>query len=314
MTFSDMYVDYMVSSVLLRNNPTIPTKYHTKHPVWVYDRHAPWAASITALEGNLTALNDCAYWSDSLEGIPVGRLSETHAGLLRWYDWSLAGDSNSQNDTLTPIWPKIGSNATAMPFSNGPGINNLGSWANPDTKDAWTYTSDSYMSTPLVHQCEDLASFVYSMPIFSDASSNVYGTSDYVSSVALTVTRGDWVFKVVQFIPDSSNGTYIESADIPVVVSDDVFTLPSTWSGGTPQTVNINFSTISTSTTTSVGTTSTTGFQQQCHGTDWRGVNVWYFPRLVCVNRKNHDHGSYRNVYPRECIYSGYLTMQATVV
>jgi hypothetical protein len=169
------------------------------------------------------------------------------------------------------------------------------------------------VTTPLVHQLEDLASFTYIMPIHSNAAANVYGTSSYVSNVAITVQRGDWVFKVVQFVPDGAEGTFIESADINVNITDDVLTLPSTWSGGTAQTIDINFSTIATSTTTVGGTTSTTGFQKECHGTDWRGVHVWYFPRLICVNKKNYDYGPYRNVYPRACIYTGYMTMQATL-
>jgi hypothetical protein len=159
-----------------------------------------------------------------------------------------------------------------------------------------------------------MASFTYVMPIHSNAAANVYGTSSYVSNVAITVQRGDWVFKVVQFVPDGADGTFIQSADINVNITDDTFTLPSTWSGGTAQTIDINFSTIATTTTTSTGTVNTSGFQKNCHGTDWHGAHVWYFPRLLCINKKNYDYGPYRNVYPRACIYTGYMTMQATVV
>jgi hypothetical protein len=215
---------------------------------------------------------------------------------------------------MTPVYPKTGYLDTDVPYSNGPARNNLGSWTDPDTRDAWTYTSNSYTTDTLVHQAEDMAAFVYAMPIFSDASNLVYGTQHYVSNVAITVTRGDWVFKVVQFVPGGAQGTYIESADIPIKITDDTFTLPSTWSGGTPQTIDINFSTIATTTTTESGTASTAGFRKDCHGTDYNGVNVWYFPRLVCVNRKNYDYGKYRNIFPRECIYTGYMTMKATVV
>jgi hypothetical protein len=307
-SLANVYTDFVVANALLRNNSTIPDKYKTLFPYWVFNRDAPW---ITKL-GEVSPLcsTDSLVWSDSLDGVPIGMTVQWTNVLSGSYYWAI-GAGGVQNDTLVPIWPKEGT--TSRPFSNGPVLNNLGSWANPAARDAWTYTSNTYVTTPLVHQLEDLASFTYIMPIHSNAAANVYGTSSYVSNVAITVQRGDWVFKVVQFVPDGAEGTFIESADINVNITDDVLTLPSTWSGGTAQTIDINFSTIATSTTTVGGTTSTTGFQKECHGTDWRGVHVWYFPRLICVNKKNYDYGPYRNVYPRACIYTGYMTMQATL-
>jgi hypothetical protein len=303
-TLANVFVDYTVMTALLRNNTTIPAKYRSTYPYWLLNRRAPWW-NYTKNTWSFAFTDEGAFWSDALEGIPLGNWSRYA---------STYGDAFTLLDTMTPIYPKTGYLGTSIPYSNGPAKNNLGSWNNANTQDAWTYTSNSYTTDTLVHQAEDMAAFVYTMPIFSDVSNVVYGTSNYVSNVAITVTRGDWVFKVVQFVPDGAQGTYIESADIPINITDDTFTLPSTWSGGTPQTIDINFSTIATTTTTASGTTSTTGFQKYCHGTDYNGVHVWYFPRLVCVNHKNYDYGQYRNVFPRNCIYTGYMTMKATVV
>jgi hypothetical protein len=307
-SLAEVYTDFVVSLALMRNNSTIPDKYKTSYPYWVYNRNAPWISNLQAASVWATT-TDCLIWSDSLDGIPIGQSAQAAA---LGYNWAIGG---TQNDTLVPIWPKEGT--SALPFSNGPVLNNLGSWANPVTRDTWTYTSNTYVSTPLVHQLEDMASFTYVMPIFSDSANLVYGTQNYVSNVAITVQRGDWVFKVVQFVPDGADGTFIQSDDINVKITDDTFTLDANggaWSGGTTQTIDINFSTIATTTTTSSGTVNTTGFQKYCHGTDWHGAHVWYFPRLLCINKKNYDYGPYRNVYPRRCIYTGYMTMQATVV
>jgi hypothetical protein len=309
-TLGEIYTNAVVAQALLRNNSTIPDKYKTYQPYWVFQRDAPWLSNLYAA-CNISATRDSLTWADAIEGVPIGNSSQSFA-LHPSYDWAI---NTIQNDTLVPIWPKEGT--SARPFSNGPVLNNLGSWADPSTRDVWTYTSNTYVSTPLVHQLEDMASFTYVMPIFSDSANLVYGTEHYVSNVAITVQRGDWVFKVVQFIPDGADGTFIQSADINVNITDDVFTLDTNggaWSGGTAQTIDINFSTIATTTTTSSGTTNTTGFQKNCHGTDWHGAHVWYFPRLLCINKKNYDYGVYRNVFPRRCIYTGYMTMQATVV
>ena len=303
-SLGEVYTNAVVAQALLRNNSTIPDKYKTFQPYWVFQRDAPWLSNLTGY----SATRDSLVWADAIEGVPIGNSSQS-AAVSSSFNWAI---NTTQNDTLVPIWPKEGT--SARPFSNGPVLNNLGAWSNATTRDAWTYTSNTYVTTPLVHQLEDMASFTYIMPIHSNAAANVYGTSSYVSNVAITVTKGDWVFKVVQFIPDGADGTFIQSADINVNITDAALTLPSTWSGGTAQTIDINFSTIATTTTTSTGTVNTSGFQKECHGTDWHGAHVWYFPRLVCVNKKNYDYGPYRNVYPRACIYSGYMTMQATVV
>lgn len=308
-SLATVYTDFVVANALLRNNSTIPDKYKTLFPYWAFNKDAPWITKLGEVSPALSP-NDSLVWSDSLDGIPIGRTDQWTNLLGPSYSWTI-GAGGLQNDTLIPIWPKQGT--TARPFSNGPVLSNLGSWANPSTRDAWTYTSNTYVTTPLVHQLEDLASFTYIMPIHSNAAANVYGTSSYVSNVAITVQRGDWVFKVVQFVPDGAQGKFIQSADINVNITDDVLTLPSTWSGGTAQTIDINFSTIATTTTTSTGTVNTSGFQKECHGTDWHGAHVWYFPRLLCINKKNYDYGPYRNVYPRQCIYTGYMTMQATL-
>ena len=308
-TLAEVYTNSVVAQALLRNNSTIPDKYKTYQPYWVLQRDAPWLSNIYAAS-YITATRDSLVWADAIEGVPIGNSSQG-AALSPNYNWAIGGN---QNDTLVPIWPKEGT--SARPFSNGPVLNNLGSWSNASARDVWTYTSNTYVTTPLVHQLEDMASFTYIMPIHSNASANVYGTSSYVSNVAITVQRGDWVFKVVQFVPDGVDGTFIQSADINVNVTDATFTLDSTggaWSGGTAQTIDINFNTIATTTTTSTGTVNTSGFQKQCHGTDWRGAHVWYFPRLLCINKKNYDYGPYRNVFPRRCIYTGYMTMKATL-
>ena len=306
-SLSQVYSDFVVSQALLRNNSTIPDKYKTIYPYWLYNRDAPWISNLGEAV-YFSAVGSVNMWSDVLDGIPLGRNAQ-----IPFWDWTLNG---TQNDTIVPIWPKEGSDATAVPFSNGPGINNLGSWADPDTRDAWTYTSNTYVNTPLVHQLEDMASFTYIMPIFSDSANLVYGTQHYVSNVAITVTKGDWVFKVVQFIPDGADGTFIESnVNMDVNITDSVFNgADGTWSSGTAQTIDINFSTMDTRTTTSSGTVDSTGFQKNCHGTDWHGVHVWHFPRLLCINKKNYDYGVYRNVLPNDSIYTGYMTMQATIV
>jgi hypothetical protein len=309
-SLAEVYTDYVVAQALLRNNSTIPDKYKTLYPHWIFNRDAPWISNLQSAS-SFSFTQDSLFWSDALDGVPIGVSAQAAAAGGASYNWSIGA---TQNDTLVPIWPKEGSDSTSVPFSNGPALNNLGAWSNAITRDAWTYTSNTYVTTPLVHQLEDMASFTYIMPIHSNAAANVYGTSSYVSNVAITVTKGDWVFKVVQFVPDGAEGTFIQSADINVNVTDAVLTLPSTWAAGTAQTIDINFSTIATTTTTSTGTVNTSGFQKECHGTDWHGAHVWYFPRLLCINKKNHDYGVYRNVYPRACIYSGYMTMQATVV
>ena len=309
-SLATVYTDFVVATALLRNNSTIPDKYKSLLPYWVFNRDAPWITKLGEVSASLCP-NDSLTWSDALDGTPIGMTLEwaTFLGEGAYY-WAI-GANGVQNDTLVPIWPKEGTRS--LPFSNGPVLNNLGSWNDPTTRDAWTYTANTYVTTPLVHQLEDMASFTYVMPIHSNAAANVYGTSNYVSNVAITVQRGDWVFKVVQFIPNGAEGTFIESADINVNITDDVLTLPSTWSGGTAQTIDINFSTIQTTTTTASGTFGTSGFQKECHGTDWHGAHVWYFPRLLCINKKNYNYGPYRNVYPRNAIYTGYMTMQATV-
>ncbi len=296
-SLSDAFVDFCVSVSLLRNNSTIPEKYRSKFPYWVFNKDASYWPDFSELT---YGANDIALWSDTLEGIPCGSWPEV-SGL--GYSGSFPGD------TVHPIWPKDSSNTL---FSNGLDRNFIGSWANPGTRDVFTYAPESYKTTPLLHQVEDLTCVSYVIPI-TNGGSTVYGTSDYIDSVSVNVEKGDWVFKVVQYIPDSSGvGEFIQNFSVSIDngatyttvdhydinISDSSYNLSTdSWSVGTAQSIKIKFDT----------------FNTNCHGTDWRGVNVWYFPRLVCVHRKNHTYNRFRSVYPLKCIYSGMMTLQATL-
>jgi len=147
-TLSNAFTDYCVSVALLRNNASIPDKYKSKYPYWVFNRHASYWDSFTNIA---LGLSDIAFWSDALECIPDG--SEPIWSSLG-YGFSFPGD------TIHPIWPKTGST-----FSNGLDRNLLGSWNDDETQDAFTYTSTSYMTDPLVHQVEDLTCVSYVIPI-----------------------------------------------------------------------------------------------------------------------------------------------------
>lgn len=295
-SLSTVFVDFCVSAALLRNNAAIPDKYKSKHPYWFLNRHAPHWSAVTS---NCDQGIDSVFWSDAVEGVPMGSWP-----IMTSRGWGYG----ALGDTIHPIWPKVGST-----FSNGLDRNLLGSWANPATMDAFTYTTTSYIADPLVHQVEDLSCISYVIPT-TNGGSTVYGTSHYIDNVAVSVTKGDWVFKVVQYVPGSgSNGQFIQNFHVStdggatytsvdeyaINVTDSSYD-PTTdsWSVGTAHNIKIKFDT----------------FNTNCHGTNWHGVDVYYFPRLVCVHRKNHVYNRYRSIYPPKCIYSGYMTLQANVV
>jgi hypothetical protein len=290
-TYANVFVDEVIMSTMMRNNSSIPDKYKTSFPFWVWNRRASYWNDIK----NGVSANDInnIVFSDAEEGRP-SRYMRSGARRARL---------NFENDTIIPIWPKTGS-----VFSNALVKNALGSWAyvggvNTNAETTFTYTSNTYISTPLSHQIEDLSAVTYTIPIVSDSSNLVYGTEHYVSSVQATVGRGDWVFKVVQFIPNGGAGTFIESTAVEVNVPGTYDPVADSWSDGTPQSVTINF----------------TDFNRNCKGPDHGdGVKIWYFPRLVCVNRSNIDYtsliGPERNVYSNKCLYTGHLTLQATIV
>jgi hypothetical protein len=286
-TLPNVFVDYMISSVMLRNNSSIPAKYRTSYPHCVANRRAAhWNALTTGLEFSKKLY---APFSDVEECFPLVPPSSTSANRIK-------------NESIIPIWPKVGST-----FSNALVFNNLGKWNSNTAPTLYTYSSNTYISTPLVHQTEDLSAITYVIPTFSDASNLVYGTQNYISNVAVTVGRGDWVFKVVQFIPNGGDGVFTESAAVEVNVpgvynAGNGGTGNDYWTDGTPQTFDINF----------------TGFNQFCKkaGTPYAdGTHVWYFPRLVCVNRGLYDYNPERNLSPFvRAMYTGKITLQATVV
>jgi hypothetical protein len=294
-SLSNAFVDFCVSVALLRNNSTIPDRYKTRFPYWLLNRRANYWSTYRELGVTCT---DLAFWSDALEGVPCGSWPVTT---------SYGFNSAFTGDTIHPIWPKVGSI-----FSNGLEYNSLGTWSNADTQTDFTYTSDTYRTDSLVHQVEDLTCVSYVIPFTKDGASTVYGTSDVISNVSVTVNKGDWVFKVVQFIPDGGNGQFLQNFNVStdggstyssvteyaINITDSVYTTSTdTWSDGTPQTIDIKFDLFNTS----------------CHGTNWSGVDIYYFPRLVCVHRKNHVHNQFRTLYPVRCIYSGKITMKATL-
>ena len=283
MTLGNVFANFCVSSVMMRNNESIPYKYRFLYPTWLYNRRANYWSDFITSPANYF-LTDAAAWSDTVEGRPGG-------------SWPSLGNSvgfNNINDTLVPIWPKVG----AL-FSNGLATNSLGSWADPAEQDAFTYNSNSYVSTPLVHQGEDMSCFSYVVPIARTSPTTVYGTSAAISNISVTVNRGDWVFKVVQFIPNGGAGTFIETPALEINVAGTYSNVTDSWSDGTPVSGEITFTT----------------FEKDSQGADHGdGVDIWYFPRLVCVNRANNDYGTYRNIYPNKCLYSGKMTLQATIV
>jgi hypothetical protein len=295
-TLSNAFVDAFITSTIMRNNASIPSKYRASYPFWLWNRRASYFEALKA--GTPASLYASVVWSDNEENRPSVYNS---SGLSR-------GLFNIEDDTPISIWPKTGS-----VFSEGIVKNALGSWNSRTTPTTFTYTSNTYINTPLSHTIEDLTTVSYVMPIAA-----AYGTTDRVSNVSITVGRGDWVIKVVQFIPNGGDGTFIESRNaieynIPGVYDP----VADTWSdNASPVTLDINFTGILTSTTASGSTTDTTGFVTNCAGPNYGdGCTVRYFPRLLCINRGNYrGYNADRVVYGTKPLYTGHITLQATVV
>ncbi len=304
-TFSNVLVDEIIAMSLMRKNTSIPAKYRTTFPYALYNRHAPWFMSELALKlAPIPGFGQRAY-------IAIQSDNEENRPATRGLGTSTASSMTLMitDDTLFPTWPKTGST-----FTSGGALqkNNLGTWSYSNPSDfstftTFTYTSNSYITTPITTQVEDLCSIGYVIPIYSNVAENVYGTADYISNVHVTVSRGDWVIKVVQYIPDltgATQGVFTESTAVEINVPGVYSNVTDSWSDGTPQEVDIDF----------------TSFTQACKGATYDFGPAWYFPRLFCVNRSNIDYanvpgsGEARNIWSSKCLYTGKITLQATTL
>jgi hypothetical protein len=289
----NVYSDFAISSLFLRNNTAIPEKYRTLLPVWIFGENnsmsstiAPWLSSGNGF--NDIPIKKYTFWSDIDRSLPIAYDNYGYRSTNTTY-----GPSDTQ--TLIPFWPRDASGNNKW---------KMGTW----TRDSSGYqTSFAYNNTtPYVASrtvvLEDMAMNSYILPV---SGATDLGVSSVMSSISIEVKRGRWDFTVVQFVPDGSGGVWTQ---LPSRGNVEQVDNPGTWDDASGEV----FDGLQTSYIDASGSQTVTfdlsGFSVQSYN------GFKYYPKLVCVNRGLDDYGMYKNIYPVQARYSGKIIITPTFV
>jgi hypothetical protein len=297
LSLAQVYSDYAISSAFLRNNASIPDKYKTSLPVWIWGSTNTAATTIAATLGTPGGLNekplkDINFWTDFDRSLP---LASDKYGFSITSSTSVSADYRASDaHTIIPFWPRDASGNAKW---------SMGTWA----RDSSGYvTSFTYSTTPYVASrtivLEDMAMNSYILPV---AGATGLGVSSVMSSISIEVKRGNWDFTVAQFVPDGSGGSWTQ---LPSIGNVTQVNNPGTWDDASGEV----FASLQTSYLDAAESQTVTfdlsGFSVQTHD------GFKYYPKLVCVNRGLDDYGVYKNITPVRSRYSGKIVITPTFV
>jgi hypothetical protein len=298
LSLDKVYSDYAISSAFLRNNASIPDKYKTSLPVWIWGSTNTAATTIAVGLGTPGGLNEFPlkninFWTDFDRSLP---LASDKYGFSITSTSSVSADYRASDaQTIVPFWPRDASGNAKW---------RMGTW----TRDSSGYvTSFAYNNaTPYVASrtvvLEDMAMNSYILPV---AGATDLGVSSVMSSISIEVKRGNWDFTVAQFVPDGSGGSWTQ---LPSTGNVTQVNNPGTWDDASGEV----FDGLQTSYLDAVESQTVTfdlsGFSVQ----EYDGFK--YYPKLVCVNRGLEDFGVYKNINPVRSRYSGKIVITPTFV
>jgi hypothetical protein len=283
--YEQFFANFCVSMLVLRNNSSIPEKYRTSFPYWVYNRSADYRTTFLSL------LRPCSMWSDLDQSRPMNPVERVYSG---------SALSLLRNEGIIPMWPRV--DASGVINYKAGSWNTAGTVWTPSTFAYATSITDANNSTDVRRKLvyEDLTCVAYVIPTGTVTGTPTAGTTTGVSTKVDTVTvnvhRGDWLINVVQFIPDGSGGIWRERGWTSSKKDGVYNALLDDWddASGSPLTTTIDFST----------------FTPAVYNA------VTYFPKLVCVNKGVHgvaDYGRPKATYSDQRRFSGRLSFSATV-
>ena len=289
----NVFCDFTVSSLFLRNNTGIPLKYRTHHPYWMYNKHNQFNSLLTnslKLAFTTTRITKMCGWSDLDESTP-----------LDFVDYGSTGPTGvgffANGQTTVPFWPRYTTDTSGVNMEDQFKIQiNTRSTVSPRPIVSFTLNTTPYASSRTI-TLEDMAVNAYLLPV-KDVSSGMVGISSEMIAMDISVNRGHWSFAVVQFVPDGtdlgswtqlpSSGNYY-NVDVCGNYQESLVGAYSNVSGAT-QSLRIDLS----------------GLRVRYFN------NIAYYPKLVCVNRGLYDYGKYLNVAPAICRYSGEIVLTPT--
>ena len=293
LTLAKVYSDFAISSVFLRNNSSIPDKYKTLLPVWIWGSTNTASSKICDNLGAKPGLNpvrvkNINFWTDLDRSLP---LAYDNYG----FPSSVTDYGRSDTHTMIPFWPRAAADNAKW---------SMGTW----TRDSSGYVTsfDYNNTTPYVVSrtivLEDMAMNSYLLPVSGVSG---LGISTVMSSINIEVKRGNWDFTVVQFVPDGSGGSWTQLPSTGNVTQVDN---PGTWDDESGEVFNgLQTSYLDASGSQTV-TFDLSGFTVQTYD------GFKYYPKLVCVNRGLDEYGVYKNIYPATSRYSGKIVITPTFI
>ena len=299
LTLAKVYSDFAIGSVFLRNNASIPDKYKTLLPLWIWGS-TNTAASILCnnMENTpgliLFPLKSFNFWTDLDRSLPLAPDNYGHSITDTTGALSAPDFRSSDTHTMIPFWPRDASGNDKW---------SMGTWV----RDADGYvTTLQYSTTPYVASrtvvLEDMAMNSYLLPV---AGATGLGVSSVMSSISIEVKRGKWDFTVVQFVPDGSGGSWTQLPSTGNVIEVDK---PGTWDDASGEVFN------------DLQTSYLDAAESQTISFDLSGFTVQtydgfkYYPKLVCVNRGLDGYGALKDIFPTQCRYSGKIVITPTFV
>ena len=313
---AQVYSDYALSSVFLRNNSSIPTQYQYLFPIWFFNKNNAFSSQLadysnqysTATNSTFPFLQFFSFWSDLDETTPIYtekyKRAPTNSSAFKYMD----------AETPVPFWPrdasgeeqyKLGSwnrngSRRLLDASNNLIYNTATGHINVSAgPPVWTPSAVAYKSSDTTY-LEDLSTKAYVLPV---AGVSGLGVSSYMTSIQVSVARGNWNFAIAQFVPDGSGGSWTQ---LPSSGTFHNINNPGTWTDASGEIYNG----IQTSYTDAPGTDSYTFDLSGLSVQTYNGVA--YYPKLVCVNTGLDTYGEYLNISPARARYSGKVTVTPT--
>jgi hypothetical protein len=274
-SINNVYTDYCVAEAFLRNNASIPSKYHIGYPYWLWSEHNQFS---TLLANKLKSTNSnylftkLKWWSELDESNPINYI-DVYKQVI--YD----------GESIIPFWPRSFSDLNAY---------KLGSWNRSVTPNVWVPSSRPYATSRTI-KLEDLAHVTFILPV---AGNTGLGVSSVMTSMSIQVNRGDWAFTVVQFVPDGNNGTWTQlpsngnyyNINVPGLINTN--NILGWENNSTPVTQIIDLTNFSVNV--------------------YNGKS--YYPKLVCVNKSLNNYGEITNIFPNKSRYSGEIILTPTFI
>jgi hypothetical protein len=308
----DGYSEYVMSSVFLRNNTSIPEQYRYLFPIWLTNKNNQFSSFIgqcaTAINGVFPQVLGGCLWSDLDESKPVllenyGRAPTTTSSfkyldaepIIPFWPRNVAGDDQFKMGS----WRRNSGGRLVDSSDNLIYNTTTGSKILSAGPPVWTPSAVAYKTTQTVY-LESLSSVAYVLPVAGNSGLGVTAT---MTGITVSVGRGKWNFAVAQFVPDGSGGTWTQ---LPSSGNFYNINNPGTWSDASGEI----YDGVQTSYRDAASPVSYTFNLSGLSVQTYNGVK--YYPKLVCVNATLDTYGQYLNITPARCRYSGKVTITPT--